>query len=449
MTVNFTEDQVKALMGMGLNQGFKANPHGAGGLFSGGPVPTMPVASPRPSNLAGVLPIMQANTENYIYEILTGVTDGTGDNAANNCATPPEAGQLKVCRQTLPFGEFYASTREFNISDGNLRRDITDIDRRLINNPTLVQPENPFVPVPDGAAGLNVNNILGKYYLEFGNFAANAFSYTHIQGDTSKAPAATRRGFISEYAGLDAQIITGTVDSVTSTACEAADALVTTSAGALDADVVGNIIDTYRGLAYRAGQAGMEGTQWAIVASPTIRDQLFDVWACNYTTVKCNNTLGEFDLARTKEIRDAMTQGNYLMIDGGEVPIIFDWGMSFSVNASTGEYTSDVFFVPLSWSGQPLTWLEYQPMNFGEIPAMMASVGNEVRIMNNGLYLMGHTKNGPYCFKHTFTGKFRIILKYRFLSGRVDDITYTPTVTYRNPDPSGTGFVDGGVTART
>lgn len=440
MTTNFTEDQVKALLGM------KVNPHGAGGLFSGGPVPDMPVAIPRPSNLAGLLPIMPANTENYVYEILTAASAPTGDTPDSNCGTPQVAGDLAVCRQTLPFGEFYMATEEFNISDGNLRRDITDINRRLMNNP-IAPVENPFVPVPAGLGGLDINSILGKFYLTFGQNAANAFSYVHSQGNPSAVTP--RRGFITEYNGLDLQIITGTVDSVSSTACTAADSIVTASSGTLDADVVGEIIDTYRGLQMRAMQAGMENTNWVIVAHPTIKHQLFDVWACNYSTVKCTNQSGEFDLTMTAQRRDEMMRGSYLMIDGMNVPVVFDWGMALDVNASTSLHTSDIFIVPMTWGNTPLTWFEYQPMDTGEIPQMWATVGDEVRSMNNGFYLMGHVKNGPYCFSHTFTGKYRLILKYRFLAGRVDDITYTPTVTYRNPDPTGAGYVGGGVTTRT
>ncbi|NJL56844.1 hypothetical protein HC928_18105 [bacterium] len=408
----------------------------------------MPNAIPAPANLAGRLPIRAANTENYVFEIATAISAGTGDNPTGNCGTPPVSGNLAVCRQTFPYGEFYAATKEFNVSDGNLRRNITDMDRRLVNQPQIVTSDNPFVPMmPDGT--LNINTILGKEYIEFGHFAANAFTFVHIQGLTTRNNTQTRRGFISEYAGLDAQIITGTVDSVSSTACAAADAIVNTTGGALDAARMGYIIDAYRGVQMRASQAGMEGTQWAFIAHPTMKDQLFDTWACNYATTKCDNDAGEFSLLDTAGMRDQMKAGNFLMIDGQRVPVIFDWGMALTINASTNLHTSDIFLIPLSWGGRALTFLEYQPMDFGEIPSMLASVNSDVRVMNNGFYLMGLIRNDPFCFQHAFTGKFRLILEYRFLSARVDDITYTPTVTYRTPDPAGAGYVGGGVTTRT
>lgn len=440
-----------AAMAQAQNSKAMTYPHGPDGLFSGGPQPGMPVAIPAPSNLAGALPLLPSNNENYVFEIATGVSASTGTTPDGICDTPPVAGKLKVCRQVIPFGQYYKATEEFNLSRGNLRRDITDTDRVLENGAHLVDTAaNPFVPVPPGVNRLNINNILGKQYLQFGQSAALDFSFTHIQGDATRTGVSRRSGFVSEYNGLDTQIKTGYVDSVSGTACDAADSVVNTTATTLGNDTVDAIIDMVRSTYDRAEKVGMAGFEGAIITHPTMRYELFDVWACNYATVKCNNTAGDFDLYTTSQRRDYMMTNSVLMIDGREIPVLFDYGMATTFNASTGAYTGDLFFVPLRWMGTPLTFLQYHPYSGGEFPELFANLpNNEVRVLNNGLFMMGVIRNAPFCFQHAFTAEMRLILKYPFLAGRVDDITYTPGQTIVNPQPGSTNYVDGGVTART
>jgi len=449
MTVTFSEEQVHALMGMSQ----KNNPHGTLGLFGTNVEPSMPWAIPLPETLATKLDIVPSNNVNAIVETFTSQTVASGENAANACdvSSLPTPGLLAVCRQITPYGEFMAKTQELNATDSNVRTSVADINRTLRNNP--MRATSPLIPAPPNGV-LDVNSLWGKASMAFGRFASLAFSHVAIQGSKANTGAGARLGFITEFDGIDQLIKTGYVDSITSTACPAADSYVNSTGGALDATRMGYIIDAYRTLKLRATQVAMPGVEWAIVLSPTMRDLIFDTWACNFATVKCINTANmRYDGYATAELRDMMKSGSYVMIDGEEVPVIFDDGVAYTVNSTTGVYTSDVYIVPLRWMGTPLTYMEYQPFRLGsqvpdDLAAFQSVYGHEIEFVNNGFYIGGMVRSGAFCVSRVFFNRTRLRMDYPFLAARVDDITYTPTITYRDPDSFAGGGVTGATTAR-
>jgi hypothetical protein len=435
----FTPDQIKALQG--LSSAFKANPHGTGGLFSGGPEAEMPVSIEKPSDIAGAFAPRPSNFQDSIVEVFTNITAATGTNPDDNCGTPPVAGDLEVARQTLPFGLFYMATQTINITNGNLRRDRTDLPR-IIENDVFGPMGNPFVPTPPNGQ-IDPNTLVGNRFMTFGQNAANAFSYVHIQGDTSKAPAATRLGFIDEYAGLDAQIATGKTDSVSGAAAPGLDSVVNTTGTTLGANTVEDIVDAIRTLRIRADEVMLPGTRFELVVHPQQETELYDVWACNFVTVKCNNTAGDLDLMTIENRRNEMMNGRYVMVDGIQVPVRKSWGVANGFNASAGTNTSDIYILPINNTMTTFNRFEFQPMGTGEMVGLNMDNMFDVRPVNGGFYLMGVIKNDPYCLQYTFTGRHRLVLRYPFLCGRVDNVTYTPQ-SLRGPE-----FDGGSVTART
>lgn len=440
----FSVEQLKALKSIGVE--FKVNPHGDSGLFGIGVMPDMPVAIPRARSLAASLPWFPSYNENHIFEIFTGISAATGDNPTSACGTPPVAGELKTCQIKLPFGKFFMATTSMNATDANKRRNIADINRRMQNNP-FTPRMSPFTPMLDGRAP-DVNTILGKKMIELGDKTEKAFVPVMIQGNRTLNNTQTQRGFISEPEGLDRLIKTGHTDEQTDTACAGADSIVVTG-GAWDADEMAKIINLYREQRTRAGQVGMPNTMFEIVINPRVKYELYDTWACNFSTFKCANTAGEFDLTAMEMMKREMMRGSYVLIDGDVVPVREDDGMPLAFDASANTYTGDVHIVPRWNDGEPLLFGEYLPYvdqmpRFGDVQDMLNSVEG-LQIFNDGMYLGGQIKSGAYCGQVTLYAETRLILMYPFLAGRVDDIVFTPSVGYRNP----LTYDGGGVTTRT
>ena len=120
-------------------------PHGQGGLFSPGAVrPDMYSTVPRPTNnFISQIPLIQSNKDNEIYEILTGVTQTSGNAAADSCSEGPTPGRLKVCRQTIAWGEMKVDTEVHRLANFGRRLDYQDMDRNVLN----FQPaDSPYIP---------------------------------------------------------------------------------------------------------------------------------------------------------------------------------------------------------------------------------------------------------------------------------------------------------------
>ena len=433
-----------------------AHAHNGEGLFvNPGVRPEMYSAIPRMGNFAENLRLIPSNTENEIYEILTGQSADSGTNPSNTCGDPPIAGNLKTAAVKAVFGQYYKGTPIFDVSKSGLRHDLADIDRTLLNYPVPVG--NPFVPSPVAINPQSINTPVGKMLLELGNSVLQDFSYTHFSGDSSKAYSATRLGFIKEYDGLDKWIRDDYEDFVSTTAADAINSLVDTSAPDIDSDFVVLLSDMFRTLRTDAALVGLPNTTWAIVVNPRIIYPLIDIWACNYQTARCLvDGVSRQDVATVTALREQMYAGQYLMIDGERVPLITDYGVPATGGGGTlgtdssdanGEWTSNIYIVPMSTSGRPLTYLQYLPYTNAEMAQFLAMGFDQVRVINGGFYLMTFKRTG-FCLSYQVTARARLIMDTPFLAGRIDDVTFDVTTPFRTPIIGATGYKNGGVEDR-
>ena len=439
---------IEELTALGLVGGQKdlIPPHSTGGLLTyPGVCPDMFSTVPRAGNFAANLPIQPSVNENELAEILTAQGADSGSNPANTCGDPAIAGNLKVAQIKAVFGQYFKGTPVYDISKAGLRKDRSDIDRFLIN--PNVPTGNPFVPEPVMVDANSINTPVGKMLLELGQSALLDFSYTHFRGDSSKAYSAARLGFIKEYDGLDKWIRDDYDDEVSSTDADALNSYVTTG-GELDGDFVAQLSDMFRTLRTDAELIGMPNVRWAIVVNPRAIYPLVDIWACNYQTARCLvDNVSRQDVSTVTALREQMYSGNFLLIDGERVPFLSDFGMAATQAEDTGIWTSDVFIVPMNSSGTPLTYLEYLPYTNAEVAEFLALGFDQVRVINGGFYLMTFKRQG-FCLSYQVTARPRLIMRTPFLAGRIDDVTFTSTTPFRQPE-AGTYFKGGGVETRS
>lgn len=416
--------------------------------------PDMFSAFQRPRSLARILGTRPSRIANEKIGIMTGVTDGEGTNPDDFCGTAPVAGQLKRCVQNYIWGKLYMKTRVNNLAEAGEYVDYADIDKRILN---LQQNPNPLVP--DIMARLDISRrdgaLLANELFTLGAEIERQLEVVLVRGNETLAPAATRRGFIKEFRGLERQITTGKVDVDTGIACPAADSQVITWGTGIDGTVSGRtlpqvIVDTFFGLRDIAEQTGLGGTRWVIVMPMRMFRALTYIYACEYWTSRCSGSAGNPSYTDAMEVRRLqleMSNGQFLWIDGQAVEVVFSDGI-LETRAAGNIYTaSSMYFLPVEWNGMRLLNLQFKPMDIGDIQEF----GNFAqqfapRAINGGQFLVS-TNFQNFCYEHVFAAKFRLVQDAPFLAARIDTLQYTYAAPYRSAFPGDTiNYVDGGAT---
>jgi hypothetical protein len=146
-----------------------------------------------------------------------------------------------------------------------------------------------------------------------------------------------------------------------------------------------------------------------------------------------------------------MMQGQYLLIDGMPVPVVFSDGITIEQLAGGAQRVlrSDMYLLPIEWNGRPLLTMEYFNMGNQYAREYSALVYNSALFLNNGMYVATkNERNG--CIEFEINAMFRIILETPFLAGRIDDVSFTYQAQTRTADPAVSFlYVDGGTSYRT
>jgi hypothetical protein len=411
-----------------------------------------------PRSFLGAVGINQSRFFEENLAILTGQLADSGTNATGFCGDPPGTAQLKTCEQQYKFGKYYIKTDLNAIPETGLFRNRADVPRNILN---MSPHENPLIP--EIMFDLQDSDSQLRHELfRIGSSTSRSMERVAITGDNTQASASTEHGWISEFDGLDTQIKTGYADRSTGTLCPAADSAVitfgvdvgATISGGDGRNIVTTIADLYWGLQQRAMSFGMDGTQWVWVMRPDTFRAIVEAYACQYQTYRCDSNAGgrTFTLneasGETNRLRLEMMNGQYLLIDGTQVPVVFSEGIPRE-NVANATFFSDIYCVPMNWQGLPLIRMEYFPMNNpNALEYASFADADAIRYLNNGMYIVG-TRDTPFCREYHFGAKFRLILDTPFLAGRIDDINYTFRAPIRDAYPGGSFYADGGDTYTT
>lgn len=428
------------------------------GAFSApGVRPDMLSTLGRPRTFAGQLNPMRSEYTDELLEVSTGVTAGAGTNATGFCGNPPVVGQMKVCQQIYQFGSYYIKTNLNAVGLTGQLRNRADVPRNILNMPPQMNPL-----IPDLLYRLtDTRDQLAYELFLIGIDLERTLETVLIQGDITQAYTATELGWITEFNGLDGQIKTGYADNVTNLACPAMDSAIITFGADVGATIAGgdgrNIVtatsDLWYGLQDRASVVGMAGVDYAFIMRKEAFRAIVENYACQYNTHRCQSlgTVGNpfvVDTRDANEIRLAMQNGQYLLVDGVQVPVIFSEGIPQDTPADS-TWQSDIYLVPFSWQGVPLLRLEYFPMDNAYASAMSTAFrGANIDTLNNGMYLVGRRDTG-LCVEWHFQSRMRLILEAPWLAGRIDNVQYTTnSAPMKNSIPGQSLYVNGGISWR-
>ena len=448
------------LTGQALNGPYQGNANQWGLFSQPGARPERFSTLSRPLSMLRLLveqgSLRRSEYVNELLEIMTGQTDGAGSNATGFCGTPPTAGQLQVMMRIFKFGQYYIKSQLNAVPLTGRLVNRADVPGRILN----AGPEsNPFIP--DVMYQLtDTRSQLQTELFTVGVEAERTTEQVSVIGNNSLSSTSTHRGWISEFAGLDSQIKTGYTDAISGIAANSADSIsenwqnqtvggTQTSSGR---NIVQLVADIYYGLIQRAAQVGMDGFELAIVMRPEFFRALTDVYACSYATARCTNgaagTPQIIDQTVINNLRLEMLDGQYLLIEGVKVPVVFTQGIPLT-QLGANLYSNTFYFVPVSWAGRPLVSIEYFPMDNEYANEYRNFVtANRFRVLNNGLWLVGEAQT-PMCLEYHFVNSMRLILETPFLAARVDNIQFTYLVGSYSPYP-GESYLyrDGGTSYR-
>lgn len=421
------------------------------GPFSASGVrPQMFSALSRPASWLDIVALEPSTDWNEITEIMTGQLAGGTTNASSFCGNPPTPGWLKTCQQTYAFGRYYVKTDLNVLAYTGLRKNRADVPREILNAGANANPLIPSIMFDMS----DTQNLLAVELYKIGNSLSRTLELVSIQG--TAATDANRTGWWSEFAGLDKQIKTGYTDAITGVTCPAVDSAVISfnadigGTGSDGRTFVAALTELVWGLWDRARDVGMDNVQWAIVMRKEQFRRAVDVWSCSYLSYRCAGAqYNEItnDSANTRALQIEMIQGQYLLVDGVKVPVVFSEGIP---NPAVGnnQYQADIYVVPVSWAGMPLVKIQHMDMNNAYLTAKASFTdADSVTVLNNGLYLVGRRDTG-LCIEYHFQSMMRLILETPFLAGRLDDVTYTYLAPTRQAIPGSSLYTNGGISIR-
>lgn len=399
--------------------------------------------------LAARLPVKTTAIANPLYGLITGIGDETGTEADGVCDDGKIVGFLSGCNISAPLGRIVRTSQVYDVDRFGLMNRGETPDLQLVGG---VDRGSALMPNAGNAASALRSDMESAAFLIGSTFHRKINAMTFVGNPTAN----TANGGYKEFRGLDILINTGYVDVETGTSCPALDSRVIN----FNADLAANgnttlraVVDMMRVLERRAVLNVLDPVRWAMAMRAEAFYELTELWPCAYSTYRCNTgVFSASDVRMTEsaaliEMRDAMRNGSYLIVDGKQVEVIIDDSIAQTEFVANVTYESDIYFVPFTVVNSiPVLYFEtrdYSPtlayMNQGQAGSYFVSDGGR---------FLWTTEKYNYCRKMTAKIEPRLVLRTPHLAGRLNNVRYTPSVVLPSPIPGEDGYVNGGVQSR-
>jgi hypothetical protein len=394
--------------------------------------------------------------EQPMRETLTGVTDEACVNASGFCEDPPSVGFIKGCEQTRKYGQLSLKTHMEDTWQTGHIRNIAEQARQIQN---LGPAANPFIPSEFFNPMNDTRSALMREWFLMGVRIMRHFSQVLVNGNPNTAYTSTECGWIKEFEGLGAQIKTGYVDVHSGTLCPSLDSIVEDFGSNLEDTVGGGdprglvelMGDVMYSLVENAGAFGEMNPGYVLVMRKRLFRELVKLWACNYTTARCNTNANAMATAQgitvnmdgtaQNNFRLDMERNQYLQFDDAAYPVLFSDGLE-RPGIAEDAYRSDILIMPLNFID-----MEYYPADNPYATEWINATGanDDIDFMNAGMYkVIREMTRG--CLEYIFQAKLRAHLLTPQLSARIDNIEFESRVKTRDARPDESWYIDGGDT---
>jgi len=423
--------------------------HGPGGLFGVAGLNRQGMnAMIMPRGLAGRLPIRPSVNTNELIPILTGLTDTSGTEPTAACSDWPTVGQLKRCIQTHPFGQQGRMSQVLNVKyAGQVINRGEFTDNVLFGKPNTGDGRLPGAINWGRALQVEAEKKMAELFL---GYYRDYAPYLYTGNPQTTAGSA---GF-QQYRGLNLLINTGKRDAVSGVACAAVDSIVidlngtsVNTSGGTVYNVLANIMLNLELLAERLSL----DVKWGLSMRQGLFWTLTNVWPCIYATTGCisgANIVRTGSLEEAVNMRDGMRSRMAIPIEGKDYEVIIDDAISETIAAggTVGTYQSDIYIVPMTANGEPMTFWEFFPMVEQAVAAAnQLAPGGYFQALDGGRFLLSRLSPTHTCVQVEIIERPRLILMAPFLAARVQNVRYTYTIHERDPFSSSPYFVNGGL----
>ena len=395
--------------------------------------------------------------------LLTGVTAGALDDFANqpttDCADGPVGGLTKVCTIVNPFGRYRAGVREVSIVRAGEREDRCDpLTLRLMN---MSEPMQSILGVPNMAA--SPANVLANEIARRMWESAISFRRMFAPRVWTGTPA-NNNGQARDIVGLETHINTGNkIDFQSSAICTAANSVVLDFGfdlvGGNGRDIAEYIeTATYNAFEWNAGRMGLTPLEGIVFMHPILWREVSSIWPIRQFQHSLNQmvqfTNGRVTVDGMSAInqRNAFREAHILPINGRNYQVIEDDAMALTTpnenaNLQPGQFSGDIFGIPMTvMGGIPVTfWQHFRHDNVNS-RAIQQLAGGSMTFTSDGGVFRWYVNFQNGCLNMTFEFSPRLKVKTPMVAWRIDNIAVEPLLRPREFDPSGTYFVDGGVT---
>ena len=437
--------------------------HGPGGLFGvrGLSRDVISTHTQITGSLGELIPIRPSNEITPLFPYITGYLRSDEKEKDGVCDNPPEANHFKTCIQTTVFGRKEFMTRQVEINRiGQVlnRGEFTDL--QIVNGPLVEQMGG----LMSNFFGLsNQNSILAgremvARMVEVGVAYQRWFCPQVYTGNPANSAAG---GGYKEFTGLDLLIGRNKVDAVTGQTCpslysDVKDFEYREVDSTTDPTLIKTITTMMRILQGKARQQGLGPADIRLVMREPLFYAITEVWPCQYNSYRCTTNptavIAGFDSLQAIAMRDAMRMGQYLLIDGRQVPVILDDCIGEENNADngtipTGGFASDIYFVPFSARGGTIRTLFWEYYNYSQdvMPDISGLGGGTYFWSDGGVFLWGLKPPDNWCLEVISKVEPRLILRTPQLAGRLTNVVYVPLQHTDDALPSQDYFVNGGV----
>jgi len=161
--------------------------------------------------------------------------------------------------------------------------------------------------------------------------------------------------------------------------------------------------------------------------------------------------------ATNVDLRDRMRERLVLTVNGREYPVVLCDGMTeehgdpaypdYSDDLESGEYASDIMFLPLSVRGGMKT-LYWEHMDYSKTTPEIALSRSGNDFWTDGGRFFWTAERMKWCYTMSAKIEPRIILRTPHIAGRLDNVKYSPLRHLRSPFYGDPYFVKGGVSSR-
>ncbi len=405
--------------------------------------------------LMAQLPTRPSRFGTPMFEVLTGITAGSGSEKEDVCDDAPIGGQLKGCKFTAPFGRYERRTREVEVNRLGLLNDRAEpMDLRLVGSAAF---ESAYI----NASGPPQDVLTNEFNRLFWERAVEFERLLNRQTWNGNPANNAGGGGYKEFAGIDLMLASsaGWIDAETGAACPStAPDLKDFQCARVDQngdDLLNTLSYMLRYLRTRADMTGVMPVRWAFVMRADLFWEVTKVWACSYLTSACQNpdiadaARLNIDSGDTVAMRDDMRQNKFLLIDGERIEVILDDAVPFDTDTTSalvdaGCFCSDIYLLPFSVQGG-ISTLYLEHLDY-RAPANTAAVQDSLalyRVTNGGAFIETANQTN-LCITWQAKIEPRLVLRTPWLAGRLQNVGWCPLQTPPQSFPDDPYFVNGG-----